>query len=99
MDGRSSKGQAERRVNRDKVRLRVLDGAQDVVIAECHVRMRVQATKETYACGSAWRTSEVYADDNKCFGFCHDSGLSKAVTFRKHVAETCRLASIDMYYA
>jgi len=50
--------------------------------------MRVQATKETYACGSAWRTSEVYADDNKCFGFCHDSERSKAIGFRKHVAET-----------
>jgi hypothetical protein len=59
MDCPSPFGQAERSIDRNKVRLGLLYGVQDVVIAERDVRLRPQAAQKAHTCRPPRRTCEI----------------------------------------
>ena len=65
MDCPSPFGQAERSIDGNEVRLGLLDGVEDVVIAERDVRLRPQAAKKTQTCRTARRTCKIDPENNK----------------------------------
>ncbi len=56
---RGLRAQTKRSIDGNEVRLGLLYGVQDVVIAERDVRLSPQATKEAHTCRTARRTREV----------------------------------------
>src|SRR5207249_4255898 len=65
-------GQAERSIDGNKVRLGLLDGVQDVVIAERDGRLCLQAAKKTQTCRTTRRPRKIDPKNNKRLAVRHN---------------------------